>query len=322
MLRKLLVMLPFLLAAIAAPAHAQSTFPSKPIKFIVPAPPGGASDALARLIGEKLTARWGQPVVIESKPGASGVIGGDLVAKSPPDGYTILMISGLHTSTPHFMAKLPYDPLKDFEAVAMVAASPMILQVHPDTPANSVADLLALARAKPGQLSFGSSGAGSPSHLAGERFTMMSNTNIMHVPYKGAGQAITDLLGNHMTLMFNNPLSTMQLVNSGKLKALAVTSKNRMSVLPNVPTVAETGFPGFEVTSWWGVLAPAKVPREIVTTLNSGINAVLVMSEMKQKFAALGAEPLPESTRQFASFMAADMDIWARIVKQRGIRPE
>lgn len=321
MRRAFLALVFFALSGVPASAFAQA-YPSKPIRFIVPAPPGGASDILARIIGQKLTERWGQPVIIESKPGASGVVGGEITAKADPDGYTILMISGLHTSTPSLLAKLPYDPIIDFEPVIKVAASPLILAVNPETPAKSVKDLVVFAKSQGGKAAFGSAGAGSPSHLSGEIFSRVAKLEPTHVPYKGAGQSTNDLLGNHVMFIFNNPLSTVPLVESGKLRALAVTSKRRLPVLPDLPTMDEAGFPDFEVVAWWGVLAPAKTPKEIVGKLNAAIKEALLSKEVEDQFAKNGVFATPGTSRDFTTFLKDDMALWVKITKEGGVRPE
>jgi tripartite-type tricarboxylate transporter receptor subunit TctC len=297
-------------------------YPTKPIRFIVPAPPGGASDILARILGQKLTESWGQQVWIDHRSGASGILGGDIAAKSTPDGYTILVISGLHTTTATLHSKLPYDPVKDFAAITGVASSPLILVVHPSVPARSVKELIAAAKAKPGQLSFGSAGSGAPSHLAGESFKTMAGVDLLHVPFKGAGQATSDLVGGHVSLIFNNPLSTIPLLKAGKVKALAVTSVKRSSALPDIPTVAESGLAGFEVTSWWGVLAPARTPSSIVAKLNAELLKILQMPEVKERLAAQAVEPFTHTPDGFAAFIRADIDRWAKVIKAAGIRAD
>jgi len=275
-----------------------------------------------RIIGQKLTERWGQPVIIDSKPGASGVVGGEITAKADPDGYTILMISGLHTSTPSLLDKLPYDPLKDFEPVIRVAASPLILVVNPETSVKSVQDLVATAKSQGGKAAFGSAGAGSPSHLSGEVFSRMAKLEPTHVPYKGAGQSTNDLLGNHVMFIFNNPLSSIPLVESGKLRALAVTSNRRLPVLPNLPTMVEAGFPDFEVVAWWGVLSPAKTPRDIVDKLNATVKEVLLSKEVEEQFSKNGVYATPGTPQEFATFLKDDMALWTKITKEGGVRPE
>jgi tripartite-type tricarboxylate transporter receptor subunit TctC len=320
-MKRALLALVVLVLGVPVVASAQ-TYPSKPIRFIVPAPPGGASDILARIIGQKLNERWGQPVIIDSKPGASGVVGGEITAKADPDGYTILMISGLHTSTPSTLGKLPYDPIKDFEPVIRVAASPLILVVNPETSVKSVQDLVTYAKSQGGKAAFGSAGAGSPSHLSGEVFSRMAKLDPTHVPYKGAGQSTNDLLGNHVMFIFNNPLSTIPLVESGKLRALAVTGSRRMSVLPDLPTMIEAGFPDFEVVAWWGVLAPAKTPPEIVAKLNTTIKEVLNSKQVEEQFAKNGVYATPDTPQEFSTFMRDDIALWAKITKEGGVRPE
>jgi len=309
------------LAGLATSAAAQD-YPSKPIRFIVPAPPGGASDILARVIGSRLSEKWGQPVVIESKPGASGVVGGEITAKAEPNGYTILMISGLHTSTASLMAKLPYDPIEDFAPVIQVAASPLVLVVNPETPVASASELAAYAKAQGGKAAFGSAGAGSPSHLAGEVFSRIASLTPTHVPYKGAGQSTSDLLGNHVMFIFNNPLSTIPLVESRKLRALAVTSRRRMPALPELPTMVELGFADFEVVAWWGILAPSKTPQQVIDKLNTAIREILLSEEVEKQFAKNGVFATPDTPEQFKTFLRKDIALWAKIAAEGGIRPE
>ena len=302
-------------AAVAQP------YPSKPIKIIVPYPPGGTSDILARSVGQKLTEMLGQVVVVENKPGATGNIGADFVAKSPPDGYTLLLADiGSLAIAPSVTASLPFDPVKDFAPVAMVAYSPHILALNPAVPAGSVKELVALLKAKPDSLNFAVSGVGGANHLAGIDFAARTGVKWTYVPYKGGSQAITDLMAGHAQVMFNGMLATYPAVKDGKLKAIAISSAKRFSAAPDLPTVAESGVPGFETGSWQGIVAPAGTPPEVVKKLHGAVTAILATPEMKEKLVAAGAEVLPQSPEQFGAFIRNEKARWAKVVKESGAK--
>ena len=306
--------------AVAASAFAQP-YPSKPIKIIVPYPPGGTSDILARSVGQKLTEMLGQVVVVENKPGATGNIGADFVAKSPPDGYTLLLADiGSLAIAPSVTASLPFDPVKDFAPVAMVAYSPHILALNPTVPAGSVKELIALLKAKPDSLNFAVSGVGGANHLAGIDFAARTGVKWTYVPYKGGSQAITDLMAGHAQVMFNGMLATYPAVKDGKLKAIAISSAKRFSAAPDLPTVAESGVPGFETGSWQGIVAPAGTPPEVVKRLHGAVTAILATPEMKEKLVAAGAEVLPQSPEQFGAFIRNEKARWAKVVKESGAK--
>ena len=306
--------------AVAASAFAQP-YPSKPIKIIVPYPPGGTSDILARSVGQKLTEMLGQVVVVENKPGATGNIGADFVAKSPPDGYTLLLADiGSLAIAPSVTASLPFDPVKDFAPVAMVAYSPHILALNPAVPAGSVKELIALLKAKPDSLNFAVSGVGGANHLAGIDFAARTGVKWTYVPYKGGSQAITDLMAGHAQVMFNGMLATYPAVKDGKLKAIAISSAKRFSAAPDLPTVAESGVPGFETGSWQGIVAPAGTPPEVVKRLHGAVTAILATPEMKEKLVAAGAEVLPQSPEQFGAFIRNEKARWAKVVKESGAK--
>ena len=308
--------------ALIAPAKAQD-YPSKPIRLVVPFAAGGATDVLARLVGERLTATLGQQVVVDNRPGAGGNIGSDLVARAEPDGYTILMGAvGTHAINPSLYPKMPYDPVKDFAPVTLVASVPNVLVINPGVPANSVQELIDLAKAKPGELNFASSGNGTSIHLSGELFKAMTGTDIVHVPYKGSGPAVTDLLGGQVQMMFDNMPSSLPHVKAGKLRALGVTSAKRSPALPEVPTIAEAGVPGYDATSWFGILAPAGTPEPVVTRLQGAIVQALGEPEMRQRMADLGAEPVGDTPAEFGQFIAAEIAKWAKVVNDAGVKLE
>ncbi len=307
-----------LVAGAAATVQAQ-TYPSKPIRMIVPFPPGGTTDILARAIGAELTKAWGQPVVIENRPGAGGNIGSEAVAKSPGDGYTLLMGTvGTHGINPSLYKKMPYDAVKDFAPVTLVALVPNILVVHPSVPAKSVAELIALAKKQPGKLTYASSGNGTSIHLSGALFESLAGVQMVHVPYKGSAPAVTDLLGGQVNMMFDNMPSALPHVKAGKLRALGVTSAKRSPAVPDVPTIAEAGVKGYEASSWFGVLAPATTPKDIVAKLNAEIAKSLGTPEMKEKLSSQGAEPVGNTPEQFGAFIRAEIDKWAKVVKASG----
>ncbi len=306
--------------AVASAVFAQP-YPSKPIKIIVPYPPGGTSDILARSVGQKLTETLGQTVIVENKPGATGNIGADFVAKSPPDGYTLLLADiGSLAIAPSVTPSLPFDPVKDFAPVVMVAYSPHILALNPAVPASSVKELVALLKAKPDSLNFAVSGVGGANHLAGIDFAARTGVKWTYVPYKGGSQAITDLMAGHAQVMFNGMLATYPAVKDGKLKAIAISSAKRFSAAPDLPTVAESGVPGFETGSWQGIVAPAGTPPEVVKKLHGAVTAILATPEMKEKLIASGAEVLPQSPEQFGAFIRNEKARWAKVVKDSGAK--
>jgi tripartite-type tricarboxylate transporter receptor subunit TctC len=308
------------LALIAAGAAAQS-YPTKPIRLVVPFPPGGTTDILAREVGQRLSASLGQTVVIDNRPGAGGNIGAELVAKSAPDGYTLLMCTvSTHAINPNLYAKLPYDHVADFAPVILVASVPNVLEVTPSLPVNSVADLIKLAKEKPGQINFASSGSGTSIHLSGELFKTMAGVDMTHVPYKGSAPALTDLIGGQVQVMFDNLPSSLPQIKAGKLRAIAVTSAQRAPALPNVPTIAESGLPGFEATSWFGVVAPAGTPPAIVARLNADLNQWLQTPEAREKLLAQGAAAAGGSPEQFAAYIRAETEKWAKVVKASGAK--
>jgi tripartite-type tricarboxylate transporter receptor subunit TctC len=315
--RSLLALAAFALAASAA---AQS-WPTKPIKVIVPYPPGGTSDILARALGPGMQAALGQAWVVENKPGATGNVGADFVAKSPPDGYTLLLGDiGSLAIAPSVVTTLPFDPVKDFAPVVMVAYSPHLLVVHPSVAAKDPKELIALAKAKPDSLNFAVSGMGGANHLAGIEFAQRAGIKWTYIPYKGGSQALTDMVGGQAQVMFNGALATQPFVKDGKLRALAVSSARRFPSMPDVPTVAELGMAGFETGSYQGIVAPANTPRDIVEKLHATITSVLASPEMKDRLDKAGAELRPQSSAQFGAFIRTEKDKWAKVVKDSGAK--
>jgi len=310
------------MAACCAPGVAVAQpYPSKPIRLVVPFPPGGSLDVVARAIGQKLTEAWGQPVVIDNRPGAGGNIGADLVAKSAPDGYTILEGAlSTHAVNVSLYSKLPYDPVRDFAPITLVAITPNVLVVNPSFPVNSVPELIAYAKAHPGALSFGSGSNGSAGHLAGELFKSEAGVDMVHVPYKGGAPALQALLAGDTQLMFDNLANSTAQLKAGKLKALAVTTAKRSSLAPELPTLAETGLPGFDIYTWWGFMAPAGTPKEIVAKWNAEVTRILSTPEMKAFFAQQGAEPAPTTPEQFAALIKGEIPKYARIIKASGAK--
>ena len=317
-------LLPAVLVAAATMVPAVATaqaYPTKPIRLVVPFPAGGSLDVVARAIGQKLTEAWGQPVVIDNRPGAGGNIGADLVAKSAPDGYTILEGAlSTHAVNVSLYAKMPYDPVKDFAPITLVAVTPNVLVLNASNPVNSVPELLAYARANPGKLSFGSGSNGSAGHLAGELFKTEAGVDMVHIPYKGGAPALQALLAGDTQLMFDNLANSAAQLKAGKLKALAVTTAKRSSLIPELPTLSETGLPGFDIYTWWGFMAPAGTPKEIVAKWNAEVTRILRSPEMKAFFAQQGAEPAPDSPEQFAALIKSEIAKYAKIVKQSGAK--
>jgi tripartite-type tricarboxylate transporter receptor subunit TctC len=308
-------------AGVPGSALAADVYPSKAIRMVVPFPPGGTTDILARVAGQKLTEALGQQVIIDNRAGAGGNIGTELVAKSPPDGYTLLTDPGSTlTINPSLFSKLPFDTLKDFAPVTILAAVPNVLVVHPSLPVKNVKELIALAKSKPGQLNYASTGAGQSTHLSMELFKTLAGVDIAHIPYKGSSPALTDLLGGQVPMMFDNMPSSLPHVKAGKLRALAVSTLKRSPALPQLPTVAESGLPGFEVSVWFAVLAPAGTPREIVQRLNGALVKALQSPDVKQRLADQGAEPVGNTPEQFTAVLQRDLVKWAKVVKDANVK--
>jgi len=310
------------LAVIAGHASAQSAYPSKSIRILVPFPAGGSTDFVARGIGQKITEAWGQQVVLDNRAGAAGIVATEIVAKAAPDGYTLLMNSVSHAANASMYGKLPYDTLRDFAPIILFADVPIILVVRSQFSANSVADLISLARAKPGQLNFAAGGVGASSHLAGELFRSMARIQWQTVQYKGGAPTLVDLLGGQVDLTFSPIASSIQHVKAGRLKALGVTSSKRVPLLPDSPTIAESGVPDYAASAWYGVVAPARVPRDIIQKLNREINALLKNAEFREGMLARGAVPMGGSSEEFAAFMRQEVSKYAALVKESGIKIE
>lgn len=300
-------------------ARAAETYPSKPVRFVVPFGAGGPGDAIGRMIGRKMTDGLGQPVVIDNRSGATTIIGTEIVAKSIPDGHTMLLISTTHAVNPSLFNKLPYDPIKDFAPVTMLANTPFMLVVHPSVAAKSVAELVALARSKPGQINYGSSGNGSSIHLTTELLKTAAKIDMKHVPYKGSGPAFTDLIGGHIQLLFSSTVSSLPHVKSGKVRSLAVTSPKRVAALPDLPALAET-YPGFESSSWFGLLLPAKTPKPVLERILKEARVALQSAEVSQALLSQGATPGGESPAEFTAYYQAEMKKWAGVIKAAGIK--
>ena len=304
--------------SICGVAMAQA-YPNKTVRLVVPQSAGGGADILARSVAEKLSKAWGVQVIVDNRLGAAGIIGTQLVAQAAPDGYTLLMGAiSTHAINRGLYRNLPYDPVKDFVPITMIASAPLLVVVHPSLPVKSVQELIALARAKPGQLSFASAGSGNSTHLAGEMFKMLANVDILHVPYKGATPAEIDLMAGHASLMFSSILSAMPHSNAGRMRALAVTSARRTSVMPELPTVAESGLAAYDVNPWYGLFAPAGTPREIVDKINREVLGILQLPDVKERFATLGADPAGTTPGEFATFINVEIEKWTRVIKQSG----
>lgn len=298
-------------------------YPSKIIRLIVPGPPAGGADILARTVAQKLTEAWGQQIVVDNRAGASGIIGTEFTAKAAPDGYTIMIgHSGTHAINVSLYPKIPYDPVRDFSPITLVAVTPNILVVHPSLPARSVKDLIAFAKARAGQITYASAGVGFSQHLAGELFASMAGVKMVHVPYKGSAAGMTDLIGGHVSLMFPNIPAAFPHVQSGRLRALGVTSLKRSSAVPSVPTIAESGLPGYEAVAWFGVFAPAGLSQDLVTRLNGEILRIIAQPDVREQITRQGGEPGGNSPVEFAVFVNAEIAKWAKVIKQSGAKAE
>jgi tripartite-type tricarboxylate transporter receptor subunit TctC len=307
--------------ALAVPAAAQ-LYPSRTLRIISPFAPGGGNDALCRTIAPKLSEGLKQPVVIENRSGANGIVGTEVAARAAPDGYTIILIPSGHAVNATLYRKLPYDTLKDFTPITLAASSPLVLAAHPSLPAKSVKELVALAKARPGQLAYGSAGIGSSGHLGGAQFEVLTGAKLLHVPYKGMGLVLTDLISGQVSLTFGTSLSVVPHARSGRLRAIATTGARRSTALPELPTVAEAGVPGYEASLWYGFVGPARIPPEIVRRLNAELVAVLGMAEIRDRLASQGVEARPTSSAEFAKLLASDIERWAKVVQRAGIKAE
>ena len=308
--------------ALAAPVALAQAYPAKAIRVIVPSSPGGGTDILARVIAARLTEAWGQQVVVENRAGAGQMIGIELAAKAAPDGYSLLMAASTLAINPVMYKKVPYDALRDFAPITQAAALPNILVAHPSLPVKNVKELVALAKARPGQLVYASAGHGTSPHLSFELFLYMTGTKMIHVPYKGTGPGAVDTVAGQVQLMMPNLLTALPHVKSGRLRALGVTSAKRSAGVPDVPTIAQAGVPGYEAIQWYGLLAPAGTPREIVMKLHGEIVKILAAPDTREKLSSDGAEPVGSTPEQFAAFIRAETEKWGKVVKAAGIQPE
>ncbi len=312
------VMLP--LGVCLSAQGAEVTFPTKPVRIIVPFAPGGGTDLIARSLAQKLSEGWGQQVLIDNRSGGGTVIGSDLVAKSAPDGHTLLLTANPHTTNPALHAKLPYDTLRDFAGITQIANSPLLLTVHPSLPARGVRELIALAKQRPGQLSYGTSGNGGPQHLAGELFKFMAGIDLIHVPYKGGAPAATDLIAGQLQLAFGSTFLMIPQTQAGRLRALAVTSAARSPVLSQVPTIAEAALPGYAITTWYGLFAPAATPRNLIAKLHADVTRALKTPEVIERLTRDGSDPVGSEPAAFDAYVRAEIEKARRIVKASGMR--
>ena len=310
------------LMAFASLATAQQVYPAKPIRFVVPYPPGGSTDPMARMSGQKLGEIWGQQVIVDNRPGGGSIIGTEFVAKSPADGYTILLASAAFLTGPSLFPHIPYDTVRDFDAVATIAKYGHILVLHPSVPANNLQALIALAKSKPGQLNYSSSGIGGGVHLVGELFNSLAGTKIQHVPYKGAGPAVTELIGGQVQLSFQAQIAVVSHIASGKLKAIAITGDSRSSALRDVPTFAEAGMPNFDLVGWFGIVAPAGTPKEVIDKISNEMAKIMAMPDIRDYLAKQGMEPFISTSAQTSALIKADIAKYARIIKAANIKVE
>jgi len=312
----------FLVAFLAAAAARAQTWPSKPIRYIVPFPPAGATDITARIMADKISGPLGQSVVVENRPGAAGNVGTEFVARSAPDGYTILQLTVAQSISATLYTKINYDVERDLAPAAMVALVPNVMIVHPSVPAKSVAEFIALAKAKPGKINFASSGSGTSIHMSAEMFKMLTGVNIVHIPYKGSGPALADMLGGQVDVMFDNLTSSIGHIRSGKLRALAVTTVTRYPELPELPTMQEAGVPGYEATAWFGIVVPRGTPRDAIVRINGEVNKALAQADVKEKLAQQGALARSWTPEEFGSFIHNEVVKWAKVVKASGAKVE
>ena len=311
------------LAALTTPAFSQdaANYPSRPIRMIVPFAPGGGLDISTRLIGQKLTEKWGQNVVVDSRSGAATIVGTEIASRASPDGYTVLMITTTFAINPGLYSELPYDPGRDFTPVTQLNSQPNVVVVPPSFAGNSVKDLIALAKAKPGELTFASPGAGSAPHLAAEMFQRAAGVSMIHVPYKGIPPAVTDVIGGRVTMLFTTTISAAPHIKAGKLRAVAITSAKRQSGMPDVPTIGET-LPGYRAEAFQGMVVPAGVPQAIVNKLSAEVARIVRLPDVAERFQLDGAEPVGSTPKEFAAFLKAEMQKWSKVVKDAGVKPE
>jgi len=310
------------LIAFSITAYGQDTWPSRPVRFILPFPPGGGTDILGRLIAERLSAGLGQPVVTENRGGAGGNVGAEAAARSSPDGYTIVLVAPSLAISPTLYSKINYDPVKDFAPVSLVATVPNVMITQASAPVQNLEEFIAFAKAKPGALNFGSGGAGTSNHLAGELFNIVTGAKLIHIPYKGVNLAMQDVLAGNVHLVFIGIPAAVPHIKAGKLRALALVAPQRSAALPEVPTVAEAGLRDFEVTTWYGVLAPAGTPRNVVSRLNAELGKIMHSPELKEKLAATGTEPLTSTPEEFADYIKREIAKWGEVVRKAGVKAD
>jgi tripartite-type tricarboxylate transporter receptor subunit TctC len=311
-----------LLAAIAVPALAQQPYPSRTVRIVSPFPPGGGNDAICRIVAPRLSESLKQQVIVETRGGANGIVGTEVAARSAPDGYTIVLIPSGHAVNANLYKKLPFDSIRDFTPITLVGSSPLVLAVHPSLPVKNVKELIALAKARPGQLTYASAGVGASGHLGGALFETLTHTQMTHIPYKGMALAIVDLMSGQVTMTFGTSLSVVPHVRAGRLRALATTGAQRSPALPDLPTVAEAGVPGYEASLWYGFAGPARLPPEILNRLHSSIVAVLDRPDVRERLASQGVDPRHNTPEEFAKLLAADVKRWATVIQRAGVRTE
>ena len=309
------------LIAFAGSLAAQQPYPNKPIRLITPYPPGGSTSVLARLVGQKLTEAWGQQVLVDNRGGGNTIIGTEALVRSAPDGYTLILTTSTHVIVPQLVST-PYDPIKDFAPIATLDSSEFVLVLHPSVPANNLQEFIALAKSKPGQLNYATSASGSIGHLGIELFSIMTGVRMQHIPYKGAGPALTELIGGQVQLFFAVPTNVVPHIKSGRLKGIAVTGATRLSAVPQVPTFTEAGLPGLSVDNWQGMLAPVGTPKEIIDKLSTEIAKILTMPDTKERLDSQGVEPFISTPEHFAALLKADMAKWGKVIKTANIRRE
>jgi tripartite-type tricarboxylate transporter receptor subunit TctC len=310
------------LVAISMPADAQ-TFPTRPVRIVVPFTPGGANDVIARVVAQRLTEPLGQQVLVDNRGGAGGAIGAELVARSPADGYTLLLANpGPNAINPMLQPKTPYDPIKDFSMITLMAVSPQVLVAHPSMPVRSARDLVALAKSKPGQINYGSSGTGAITHLSMEFFKARTKTNMVHIPYKGANISLTELVGGQVSVMFAALGSIQSMLGSQRIRAIGVAANERTALLPGVPTIAESGIADFEVVNWFGIVGPANIPRPIVDRLNQAINRVVQSADSKERFSTMGFVPRGTTPEELEKHIKSEIARWGSVIKSQNIKPD
>ena len=305
-----------------AGAAGAQTYPTKAVRLVVPFLAGGSTDIVGRTVAQKLSEMWGQQAFVDNRPGGGTTIGTEMVAKAAPDGYTLLVTPAPFTINPSLLTKLPYDALTDFAPITLINTTPLVMVVNPGVPAKNVKELIALAKAKPSKLNFGSSGTGGSNHLAGELFDAMAGVKMVHIPYKGNAGALTDIVGGHLDVVYNGITSAVALIRGGKLRALAVTSLQRSAALPDVPTLNESGLKGFEAVAWNGLSAPAKTPRDVIMKINADVIKIVNSPELKERLKADGSDPVGNSPEQYAAFLRNEIAKWAKVIKFAGVKPE